>query len=66
LTKTLEFNRAVTASEASTFLFGNSNRTSILKALCVAGARACEKFILDTREVAIVMSVGTSGSPGGD
>jgi hypothetical protein len=38
----------------------------VLEALCVAGARACENLILDTREVAIVMSVGTSGSPGGD
>ena len=57
LTKTLTFNRPVTPTEASVFLFGNAGRAHLLKPVGAAGPSGAQRYVLETRNVEAIMSL---------
>jgi hypothetical protein len=54
--KTVRFNRVISTIEASQFLFGNGQNAKLLKPIDAKAGQA-RSFVLDSREVAIIMSL---------
>jgi hypothetical protein len=56
-TKTLIFNRSVSSSEGSSFLWGNPTNAALLKPIGSSAAGKAQIFLLDTRDLATIMSL---------
>jgi hypothetical protein len=57
LAKILTFSRPVTSIEASNYLFGNASRSGLLKPTGAAAAGHSSCYLIDTREVDIIMQL---------